>query len=210
MLLELTQNSLKTVATDGHRLALCTAEIQFSTEGITQAIVPRKGILELARLFSDDDADVAVTLSSNHIRAEIPSLRFTSKLVDGKFPDYDKVLPKQGDKLVIGDKSEMKQSFSRVAILSNEKFRGVRVRLENGTLTSVANNPEQEEAEEVINVNYEGPELEIGFNVSYILDVLSVVKSDTIHMTLADSNSSALITDGEDPSAMYVVMPMRL
>ena len=210
MLLELTQNQIKTVATDGHRLALCSASIQIEIEGSTQAIVPRKGILELARLFSDDDTDVNITLSSNHIRAETPSLRFTSKLVDGKFPDYDKVLPKQGDKLVVGEKAEMKQSFSRVAILSNEKYRGVRVRLENGTLTSVANNPEQEEAEEIINVNYEGPELEIGFNVSYILDVLGVIKSDTIHMMLADSNSSALITDGEDGSAMYVVMPMRL
>lgn len=210
MLLELSQNQIKTVATDGHRLALCSAEIQFAAESITQAIVPRKGILELARLFSDDDNDVNIVLSTNHIRAESPGLRFTSKLVDGKFPDYEKVLPKQGDKLVVGDKSEMKQSFSRVAILSNEKYRGVRVRLQNGSLTSVANNPEQEEAEEVINVNYEGPELEIGFNVSYILDVLGVIRSDTIHIMLADSNSSALISDGEDESALYVVMPMRL
>jgi len=210
MLLELSQNKLKTVATDGHRLALSDAEVQFDTDTPIQVIVPRKGILELPRLFSDVDSDVKIALSANHIRAETSSLCFTSKLVDGKFPDYEKVVPRQTDKLVIGNKDDMKKAFSRVAILSNEKYRGVRVKLQPDSLTLVANNPEQEEASEVIGVAYNGPELEIGFNVSYLLDVMSVIVSDTLHIMLADSNTSALIVDANDDTAQYVVMPMRL
>ena len=210
MLFEISQNLLRTVATDGHRLALCKADIQCDIDSPFQAIVPRKGVLELAKLFNDMDSDIAVAIGTNHIRVESADLRFTSKLIDGKFPDYERVLPKQGDKIIQADKTEIRQCFSRVAILSNEKYRGVRLRIESGSLTTVANNPEQEEAEETINVDYQGPELEIGFNVNYLLDVLNVVRSDTVRIQLADSNSSALITDAEDESASYVVMPMRL
>jgi DNA polymerase-3 subunit beta len=210
MLFEVSTNLLRAVATDGHRLALCNAEIQCEVEQVVQSIVPRKGVLELSKLFSDMDSDVSVSLSNNHIRVENSDLRFTSKLIDGKFPDYERVLPKNSDKTVLSDKDEMKQCFSRVSILSNEKYRGVRLRLESGSLTTVANNPEQEEAEETINVDYSGGELEIGFNVNYLLDVMNVVRSDTVKILLADSNSSALITDANDDSASYVVMPMRL
>lgn len=210
MLFEVSTNLLRAVSTDGHRLALCNAEIQVEVESPVQAIVPRKGVLELSKLFSDVDADVSVSLSANHIRVENTDLRFTSKLIDGKFPDYERVLPKNSDKTVLSDKNEMKQCFSRVSILSNEKYRGVRLRFENGSLTTVANNPEQEEAEETINVDYNGGELEIGFNVNYLLDVMNVIRSESVKILLADSNSSALITDASDDSAMYVVMPMRL
>ena len=210
MLFEVSTNLLKAVSTDGHRLALCNAEIQVEVESRIQAIVPRKGVLELAKLFADVDSDVSVALSPNHIRVESTDLRFTSKLIDGKFPDYERVLPKNSDKTVLSDKNEMKQCFSRVSILSNEKYRGVRLRLVSGSLTTVANNPEQEEAEETINVDYEGNELEIGFNVNYLLDVMNVIRSETVKIQLADSNSSALVTDATDDSAMYVVMPMRL
>ena len=210
MLFEVSTNLLRAVSTDGHRLALCNAEIQVEVESPVQAIVPRKGVLELSKLFTDVDADVSVSLSANHIRVENPDLRFTSKLIDGKFPDYERVLPKNSDKTVLSEKNEMKQCFSRVSILSNEKYRGVRLRFENGSLTTVANNPEQEEAEETINVDYTGGELEIGFNVNYLLDVMNVIRSETVKVQLADSNSSALITDANDESAMYVVMPMRL
>lgn len=210
MLFEVSTNLLRAVATDGHRLALCNAEIQCEVDSVVQAIVPRKGVLELSKLFSDMDSDVAVTLSGNHLKVESSDLRFTSKLVDGKFPDYMRVLPKNSDKTVLSDKSEMKQCFSRVSILSNEKYRGVRLRFVDGNLTTVANNPEQEEAEESINIDYSGAELEIGFNVNYLLDVLNVIRSDTVKFQLADSNSSALVTDSEDESASYVVMPMRL
>ena len=210
MLFEVSTNLLRAVSTDGHRLALCNAEIQVEVESPVQAIVPRKGVLELSKLFSDMDSDVSVSLSANHIRVENSDLRFTSKLIDGKFPDYERVLPKNSDKTVLSDKNEMKQCFSRVSILSNEKYRGVRLRFENGSLTTVANNPEQEEAEETINVDYGGGELEIGFNVNYLLDVMNVIRSESVKILLADSNSSALITDASDDSAMYVVMPMRL
>ncbi len=210
MLFELSTNQLRAVATDGHRLALCDGEAVIDVSETTQFIVPRKGVIEIARLFSDEDSDVVMSLSQNHIRVETGDLRFTSKLVDGKFPDYQRVLPQRGDKIVIGEKSEMKHSFSRVAILSNEKYRGVRIKVADNTLVIVANNPEQEEAEEAISVDYSGPELEIGFNVNYLLDVLNVVVSDSVKIALTDSNSSALVTDAEDESAMYVVMPMRL
>ncbi|MGC1508907.1 DNA polymerase III subunit beta [Ketobacter sp.] len=210
MLFEVSTNLLRAVATDGHRLALCNAEIQCEVDQAVQAIVPRKGVLELSKLFTDMDADVSVSLSSNHIRVEDTDLRFTSKLIDGKFPDYERVLPKNSDKTVISDKDEMKQCFSRVSILSNEKYRGVRIRLLDGSLTTVANNPEQEEAEETINVDYHGAELEIGFNVNYLLDVMNVIRSENVKILMADSNSSALITDANDETASYVVMPMRL
>ena len=210
MLMELSKNLLRAVATDGHRLALCDGEAVIDLDSTIQAIVPRKGVIEIARLFSDEDSDVTLALSQNHIRLETSDLRFTSKLVDGKFPDYQRVLPKKGDKTVIGEKAEMKQAFSRVAILSNEKYRGVRIKITDGSLVIVANNPEQEEAEEVISIDYNGPELEIGFNVNYLLDVMGVIVSDSVKIALSDSNSSALVTDAEDESAMYVVMPMRL
>ena len=136
MLFEVSTNLLKAVSTDGHRLALCNAEIQVEVESRIQAIVPRKGVLELAKLFADVDSDVSVALSPNHIRVESTDLRFTSKLIDGKFPDYERVLPKNSDKTVLSDKNEMKQCFSRVSILSNEKYRGVRLRLVSGSSCS--------------------------------------------------------------------------
>lgn len=210
MLFELATNQLKVVATDGHRLALCRADILCDLEAPVQAIVPRKGVLELAKLFCDVDADIRISLDSNHIRAETPELRFTSKLIDGKFPDYERVMPKNVDKDAFCDRNEARQCFSRVSILSNEKYRGVRVKFEPGCLTSVANNPEQEEAEETISVDYQGPELVVGFNIGYLLDVLNVVRSDSVRFQLADSSSSVLITDAQDDSASYVVMPMRL
>ena len=130
--------------------------------------------------------------------------------MDGKFPDYNRVLPKGGDRVVTGDCQLLRQAFSRVSILSNEKYRGVRVILEEGELRVVANNPEQEEAEEVVSVDYQGGGLEIGFNVSYLIDVLTTLNSEKVRMTLSDPNSSALLEAEEGSDAVYVVMPMRL
>jgi DNA polymerase-3 subunit beta len=173
------------------------------------AILPRKGIIELSRLLADDEARVSI--GSNHIRVTGADYCFTSKLVDGSYPDYDRVVPKGGDKLVVGDREQLKQAFGRTAILSNEKYRGVTIQLVNGAMHLAANNPEQEEAQEEVSVAYEGDSLEIGFNVSYLLDVLNVLKSKEIRFTLADSNSSALVEDASGASkATYVVMPMRL
>ena len=149
MLWEVTAQQLRVVATDGHRLAMCTRAVDVSPEAPVQAILPRKGVIELVRLLDDADAGIEVTLGSNHIRATTADYTFTSKLVDGKFPDYERVLPRGGNKMVFGDRAELKQAFARTAILSNEKYRGVRLKLtDNSLLTIVANNPEQEEAEE--------------------------------------------------------------
>ena len=209
MLWEVSGDKLRAVATDGHRMALCDAPCDTGVAELTKAILPRKGVMELARLVSDEGA-VRVAMGSNHIRVNGEDYCFTSKLVDGAYPDYDRVLPKGGDKLVVGERAELKQAFGRTAILSNEKYRGVRIMLSNGAIRMVANNPEQEEAEEVVGVDYAGEELEIGFNVSYLLDVLNVLKGDGVKMTLSDSSSSALVEDSADGSAVYVVMPMRL
>lgn len=209
MLWEVTANQLRAVATDGHRLALCDGTCEVAVEGKISAILPRKGIVELSRLLDDDS--VQVSMGSNHIRITGANYCFTSKLVDGAYPDYDRVVPKGGDKTVTGDREQLKQAFGRTAILSNEKYRGVRIQLQDGAMHMVANNPEQEEAQEEVAVSYAGDSLEIGFNVGYLLDVLNVLKTKNIRFILSDSNSSALIEEESDSSgALYVVMPMRL
>jgi DNA polymerase-3 subunit beta len=175
-----------------------------------QVIVPRKGILELNRLLEDGDSTVQINLSSTHLRATTSSFSFTTKLVDGKFPDYERVIPRGGDKEMVGDRQVLKAIFSRAAILSNEKYRGVRMSLSNGNLVVKANNPEQEEAEVAVEVDYTGPDIEVGFNVSYLLDVLNVINGDQVRFVMADANSSSLVTDFDDDASQYVVMPMRL
>ncbi len=208
MLLELKNGRLRMVATDGHRLALCTAPETISA-GDASVIIPRKGVLELVRLLEGDES-LRLVIGTNHIRAANKQFTFTSKLVDGKFPEYERVLPKSPDKSVIGERLVLKQAFARTAILSNEKYRGVRLRLSNDTLEMTANNPEQEQAEEVVSVEYQGDDLEVGFNVSYLLDVLSVLDGNQVRISLADSASSALLEEAEAGDSLYVVMPMRL
>ncbi|MGI3018110.1 DNA polymerase III subunit beta [Shewanella algae] len=209
LLLETEGNVLRAIATDGHRLALSHREIAASLPE-NQVIVPRKGVMELARLLDSEDQDIHIAIGDNAIRATTASAVFTSKLVDGRFPDYRRVLPKGGDKIVLASRNQLKQALLRASILSNEKFRGVRVQLENALLKITANNPEQEEAEEIIDVDYAGQPLEIGFNVSYLLDVLNGLKADEVRITLSDGNSSALIENHVEEDSMYVVMPMRL
>lgn len=208
MLLEVHSNALRSVATDGHRLATCKVDAS-GPESTQQLIVPRKGVLELSKLLTDSEESVTLHLSPNHIRAETGDFTFTSKLVDGKFPDYSRVIPKNGNKLVLADRQDLRQVFARTAILSNEKYRGVRLVLSENNLQVFANNPEQEEAEESIAVEYRHELLEVGFNVSYLQDVLGVIGSDQVQITLSDANSSALIEEPENSDSMYVVMPMR-
>ncbi|AQW66737.1 UNVERIFIED_ORG: DNA polymerase-3 subunit beta [Pseudomonas parafulva] len=210
MLLEVSRNTLRAVSTDGHRLALCSMSAPIEQDDRHQVIVPRKGILELARLLTEPEGMVSIVLGQHHIRATTGEFTFTSKLVDGKFPDYERVLPKGGDKLVIGDRQALREAFSRTAILSNEKYRGIRLLLAAGQLKIQANNPEQEEAEEEISVDYDGSSLEIGFNVSYLLDVLGVMTTEQVRLILSDSNSSALLQEAGNDDSSYVVMPMRL
>ena len=211
--LEILGGRLRVVATDGHRLALATAPALVEA-GDTGVIVPRKGVLELSRLL-DGEAPLELSIGTNHVRAANEQFTFTSKLVDGKFPDYERVIPKNADKSVIGDRAELKQAFTRTAILSNEKYRGVRLKLSDNNLDITANNPEQEQAEEVVGVQYTGTELEIGFNVSYLLDVLSVLDQNQVRLSLSDEASSAVLENAEtateqEPERLYVVMPMRL
>ncbi len=210
MLLEVSEDSLRAVATDGHRLATSLSDAQVPVGTQHQIIVPRKGILELARLLQGGDASVTLVIGASHIRANVGDYTFTSKLVDGKFPDYQRVIPKNGDKILLGDRQELRQVFHRIAILSNEKYRGVRLTLSDGYLQVMANNPEQEEAEETVAVDYQGPTIDIGFNVNYLLDVLSILHSDVVKFTLADANSSALVEGYDDPSSTYVIMPMLM
>lgn len=206
---EIRSGRLRAVATDGHRLAVCTFPEALDLED-TQVIIPRKGILELGRLMQSDEDGVTIILGSNHVRATTDDFTFTSKLVDGKFPDYERVLPRSPDKLMVGERMALRQAFTRTAILSNEKYRGVRLKLSADNLEIVANNPEQEQAEEQVSVSYTGDPLEIGFNVGYLLDVLGVLSGDEIRFSLTDPNSSALLEEVDGGDSLYVVMPMRL
>lgn len=210
MLWEVQNQQLRCVATDGHRLAMCTKVVDVVVEGKLQSVVPRKGIQELSRLLSEDDELVEITLGDKHMQVATNGFTFTSKLVDGKFPDYERVLPRAGNNVVLADRTALRQAFGRVAILSNEKYRGVRLTVSDGNMVLVANNPEQDEAEEQIAVSYSGETLEIGFNIGYLLDVTNVMDSEQLKMSLIDANTSALIETPEGGDAVYVIMPMRL
>jgi DNA polymerase III subunit beta len=209
MLLEIDGETLRTVATDGHRLALCEGTLEKKADNGQQVIIPRKGVLELQRLFTGEGS-VELAIGANHVRAQIGSIRFTSKLIDGKFPEYGRVIPASPPKIVKASREKLRSSLQRAAILSNEKYRGIRVALKEATLLLQAHNPEQEEAEEELEVGYSGGEIEIGFNVNYLLDALAAVDGDDVELGLIDSNSSCLITSPNERSARYVVMPMRL
>ena len=210
LMLEISNGLLRGVATDGHRLALCDMPVDIRVSETRQVIVPRKGIQELLRLLESNDELVQVDVGSNHIGISNADIRFSSKLVDGRFPDYDRVVPKGGDKLVLADRELLRQALSRTSILSNEKYRGIRLNLEKNMIKIQAHNPEQEEADEEFEVDYAGAGLEIGFNVTYLLDVLSSVRSDHVEITLSDSNSSCLMREPGTEQYRYVVMPMRL
>lgn len=210
LLLELNPNSIRAVATDGHRLALSEQACDIESGDISQIIVPRKGIIELMRLLHDDDTPCTVQINNNFIRIDLGTIVFTSKLIDGRFPDYDRVIPKGGQKIVTANRELLRQGLLRASILSNEKYRGIRMNFTNNLLRATVNNPEQEEAIEEIDISYQSDELEIGFNVSYLVDALNSIKADEVQLTLLDPNSSCVITALGDESSRYVVMPMRL
>lgn len=211
MLLESDGKRLRTVATDGHRLAYCESELDADAGELSQVIVPRKGVLELQRLLGGSSEEpVELTVGSNHIRAQVGLIRFTSKLIDGRFPEYGRVIPPNPTKQVKADRDLLRSALQRAAILSNEKYRGIRMGVKDGLLTLQAHNPEQEEAEEQVEVNYAGDEIEIGFNVNYLLDALAAFDGGEVDLGLTDANNSCLLTSSTVPSAKYVVMPMRL
>jgi DNA polymerase III subunit beta len=210
LMLEVEENGVRTVATDGHRLSMCELKTTVDVSSSQQVIVPRKGVQELLRLLEDSDDRVRLQLGSSHVRATLPGLRFTSKLIDGRFPDYERVIPRDGDQVMRVEREPLRKALSRASILSNEKYRGIRLVLAPGQLRIQAHNPEQEEAEDEIEAEYQGKSLEIGFNVTYLLDVLNTVEGDTVEATLKDASSSVLMRDPGALDALYVVMPMRL
>ncbi|EGQ9971251.1 DNA polymerase III subunit beta [Vibrio vulnificus] len=209
MLFEIEGSTLRSVATDGHRMAVAQAPLS-ADFAQKQIIVPRKGVQELVKLLDTPEQPVTLQIGSSNLRAEVNDFVFTSKLVDGRFPDYRRVLPQHTTKILEASCDELRQAFSRAAILSNEKFRGVRVNLAGTEMRITANNPEQEEAEEMLDVSFEGEAIEIGFNVSYVLDVLNTLRCEQVRISMSDANASALVENVDDDSAMYVVMPIRL
>jgi DNA polymerase III subunit beta len=210
MLLEIKEGKIRSVATDGHRLATSESENRIENPIELQVIIPRKAVLELGKLLDNSDDEVQVDISSNHIRFSMGSTIFTSKLIDGKFPDYKRVIPTDCDKTVLANREMLRNALQRTSILSNEKYRGICFQFSNNSLELLAHNPEQEEAKEEFPIEYVGEDLVIGFNVSYLIEVLNVLETEKIKLMLSDSNSSCLIEDENTSDSRYVIMPMRL
>lgn len=210
VLLEAQEDRLRAVATDGHRLALCEVGITIPTEEKKQLIIPRKGVQELVRLVGDSDAEIEIVMSRNHIRVVMDDLVFTSKLIDGKYPDYNKVVPEISGNPVLAQREVLKRSLSRASILSTDKYRGVKISLEQDKLRSLVHNPEQEQAEDEIDVEYAGENLEVGFNVSYLLDAVSIIDSDNVRLSISSPKGGCLVLPEEGGECKYIVMPLLL
>lgn len=220
-LLEIDANQLRAVTTDGHRLALCETAAQSTASHPIQAIVPRKAVAELQRLLSVEDEQLSLLIGRELLNVTIRmasrdkeqadiTVRFTTKLIDGKFPDYRRVIPRGGDKVVMIAHDVFKQSLQRVAILSNEKLRGVFLNFNADSLQLRANNPEQDEAIEDLAIQYADSPLEMSFNAQYLIEVLGVLDGDDVSMTMTEANQSVLVQDPAHTDQTYVVMPMRV
>ncbi|MBK7541448.1 MAG: DNA polymerase III subunit beta [Candidatus Competibacter sp.] len=210
LLLEVSSGVLRVVATDGHRLAF--QELPIGAEAVEhrQVIMPRKGVLELMRLLADSDAEAVLALGANHIQVAMGDIRLTSKLIDGKFPDYQRVIPRDAARTVIADRMVLRAALARAGIVLDDKSQGIRLQLEDWTLRAQAQNSEQEEAEEEIEINYSGGPMEIGFNVSYLLDALGALGGELAKLSFTDSGGSCLIEESEGGNSKHVIMPMRL
>ncbi len=198
------------VATDGHRMAMIDRSMDFDVEKDIDVILPRKTVLELSRLLDTGDSLARLDLCEKTLRAYVGDTVLTSKLVDGRYPDYKRVIPKMVDKMALVDRESFRQSLMRTSILSNEKFKGVRLNFEDGKLSLQAHNPEQEVAEEEMEIDYEYAPTEIGFNVGYLLDILNVLDDSEVEVAFSDSGSSALLRNKGRDEQTFVVMPMRL
>lgn len=210
LLFDLRDAALRCVATDGHRLALCEANLDGGAGSKRQIIVPRKGVQELQRLLEGGDRTLELELGRSHIRVKRDDVTFTSKLIDGKFPDYEAVIPIGADREVKIDREVLRAALQRASILSNEKYRGVRVEVSPGQLKISAHNPEQEEAQEEVEADTHVDALAIGFNVNYLLDALGALRDEFVVLQLRDANSSALVRGADNQHARHVVMPLRL
>lgn len=210
LLFDLRDKALRCVATDGHRLALCEAGLDEPVQTKRQIIVPRKGVLELQRLLEGGDRELELEMGRSHIRVKRDDVTFTSKLIDGRFPDYEAVIPIGADREVRIDREALRASLQRAAILSNEKYRGVRIEVSPGQIKINAHNPEQEEAQEEVEADTKVDSLVIGFNVNYLLDALSALRDEHVVLQLRDANSSALVREASSEKCRHVVMPLRL
>ncbi len=210
LLIDLNEELLRCVATDGHRLALCEAVLPTRVETRRQIIIPRKGILELQRLLEGGDRELIFEIGRTHVRIQRDDVVFTSKLIDGRFPDYDAVIPIGADKVVEVGRELLRSALQRAAILVNEKYRGVKIELSPNQLKVAAHNPEQEEAEEDIEATTTVEDIAVGFNVVYLLDALAVLRGERIQINLRDANSSALLREVDNDRCRHVVMPLRL
>jgi DNA polymerase III subunit beta len=210
LMMEVASGIIRTVATDGHRLSFCEIPIDADLTDNKQVIIPRKGVSELQRLLSDTDDEVKIVLGNNHIQCNLANQRFTSKLIDGRFPDYKRVMPESSGNNMILDRDALKQALIRASILSNEKYRGIRMILEKDLLKLQAQNPDQEEADVELEIHYDGQPIEMGINVNYLIDVLNTSNQETVQGFIKDANSSCLLMFPDEGEAKYVIMPMRL
>jgi len=210
LLLEFDERKLRTVATDGHRLAVCDFDGEVDVSQNRQLIVPRKGVLELSRMLADDDEPVELALGKNHIRLVKGSTIFTSKLIDGRFPDYQAVIPVGTDRHISLDRESFTHALQRASILSNEKYRGVRLEASDSAIKIIAHNPQHEEAVEEMEAELNFDAMAIGFNVTYLLDALTAIEAETVRMELRDANSSCLISAQSGGNDRHVVMPLKL
>lgn len=211
LLFDFSPGWIRTVATDGHRLAMTEMAVEESTALTSlQVIVPRKSVMELNRLLGSVDDVATVRIGQGQVQVVLDVVQLTTKTIDGRFPDYERVVPSSHDRHVEAERESLRRALARTAILSNEKFKGVRLSLSSGLLKLQTHNPEHEEAEEELEVGYASEDMEIGFNVSYVLDALSAIDSEHVTLELRNSDSSGLLYPSGDKSSKYVIMPMRL
>ncbi|MBV8048575.1 MAG: DNA polymerase III subunit beta [Paludibacterium sp.] len=209
LLMQTEGNQVRLISTDGHRLAFSSAEVEESLPK-SEVILPRKTVLELYKLLADSDDPIAIEVLGNQVRFSFGTTVIISKVVDGKFPDYNRVIPLDNDKIFLIERVTFLHALQRAAILANEKFRGVRLVLKPGAMSILCTNSEQEEAEEELEIGFTGGTLEIGFNINYLLDVLTNLPADTLQLAFGDANRSALFTIPDNSDFKYIVMPMRI
>ncbi len=210
LLLDIDGERLNAVATDGHRLSAAYLTLSEPSDLKKQLIIPRKGVEELLKLLENESAPLHLELSDNHLRVELGSITFTTKLIEGKFPDYRRVIPPLGDKIIVADRLGLIDALTRASVLSEDRFRGVRFNLSEFLIKLHVNTPEQEQAEEEIEVNYQGDSFTTAFNVTYLLDALKALTDEMVRLSFTSPTSSCLIQNSEGEDVQYVVMPMRI
>jgi DNA polymerase-3 subunit beta len=210
LMMEVVDGELQTVASDGHRLALANNSLADSTQSISQVIVPRKAAQELLRLIEKHDGAIQIKIAKNSIKFTLDDVQLNAKLIDGRFPDFKNIVPDESKHSFTINKQSFKSALSRVSILSNEKYKGIRLDLSNELMTINAKNPEQDEAVEEVVVDYDSDEMSMGFNSSYLMDALNAIDSDVVLVSFTDTNSSCLLENPSDKSSRFVIMPMRI